>query len=456
MLTWHWLIWTSTFTSAMNLFLTWVQLEVWKKLPSPWHGIILLRDFRLEKVISRGTQNILEKMEIMYKISSAVQFWIGDLGKDRWVEFVGQYFRIVILMLVYYSLSFQQAIDWTTFQEKSPEIHFKRYEFIEYFSHTLSSRNGTNSFTDWEMAALSSTRPHTSQLLQRGSLQRVVLYRRWRHNLDPQRRENCGRFWWPNWPRIGGTFCIFRRSGIPHVQYLWCTFLCIVRPRYAMAQIGIEPAGTFRNTPWNLVISVLQWKKDKTNNAGWLLDFLQRDVAHATMQEYEEVWQTLHSGKLVLIVAEMNDISRRLGRRKGQCLTIWEILEKIHGRESIRIAFRIFPDGKIYPANSFYKYVIIDYTKWKISTCQKTQTDSICQKKPNHWMVWIVDELSSNWNDFCLQIYRDYVATGDTKFLNDMWPVVKLTMEYASQVKYFRRQHLTKLVVRFRWRWGHR
>lgn len=90
---------------------------------------------------------------------------------------------------------------------------------------------------------------------------------------------------------------------------------------------------------------------------------MQRDVAHATMQEYEEVWQTLHSGKLVLIVAEMNDISRRLGRRKGQCLTIWEILEKIHGRESIRIAFRIFPDGKIYPANSFYKYVIIDYTK---------------------------------------------------------------------------------------------
>jgi non-lysosomal glucosylceramidase len=32
-----------------------------------------------------------------------------------------------------------------------------------------------------------------------------------------------------------------------------------------------------------------------------------------------------------------------------------------------------------------------------------------------------------------LQVYRDYVATGDDKFLQDIWPVVKETIEYAKQ-----------------------
>ncbi len=32
-----------------------------------------------------------------------------------------------------------------------------------------------------------------------------------------------------------------------------------------------------------------------------------------------------------------------------------------------------------------------------------------------------------------LQVYRDFIATNDYKFLRELWPVVKETMEYALQ-----------------------
>ena len=43
----------------------------------------------------------------------------------------------------------------------------------------------------------------------------------------------------------------------------------------------------------------------------------------------------------------------------------------------------------------------------------------------------------SRWKDlpckFVLQVYRDYIATKSHRFVSDLWPIVKETIEYAKQ-----------------------
>jgi len=100
---------------------------------------------------------------------------------------------------------------------------------------------------------------------------------------------------------------------------------------------------------------------------------LQRDVAIATMKEYKDQWEIMHSG--------------RVATRKAKGAVPHDMGNP--GED---------------PWNKVNSYCIQDISRWKDLPCK-----------------------------FVLQVYRDYVITGDIKFLTDLWPVIKETIEYAKQ-----------------------
>jgi len=100
---------------------------------------------------------------------------------------------------------------------------------------------------------------------------------------------------------------------------------------------------------------------------------LQRDIAIATMKQSAETWEIMHSGHWALRKAK-GAVPHDMGNP---------------GED---------------PWSKVNSYCTQDISRWKDLPCK-----------------------------FILQIYRDYMATEDMKFLNDMWPVVKETIGYAKQ-----------------------
>eukprot|EP01118_Nematostelium_gracile_P005718 TRINITY_DN1816_c0_g1_i1.p1 TRINITY_DN1816_c0_g1~~TRINITY_DN1816_c0_g1_i1.p1 ORF type:complete len:922 (-),score=224.06 TRINITY_DN1816_c0_g1_i1:38-2803(-) len=98
---------------------------------------------------------------------------------------------------------------------------------------------------------------------------------------------------------------------------------------------------------------------------------LQRDIAFCTLLDYQENWQTLHSGKIAPR-KKMGAVPHDLGN-PGES-----------------------------PWNRVNSYNIQDISRWK--------------------------DLPSK---FILQVYRDYIFSNDAKFLSDMWEAVEATANYA-------------------------
>ena len=100
---------------------------------------------------------------------------------------------------------------------------------------------------------------------------------------------------------------------------------------------------------------------------------LQRDVALATMKQYKEVWEIMHSGRYA---------SRKV---KGA------------------VPHDMGNPGED-PWNKVNSYCIQDISRWKDLPCK-----------------------------FILQVYRDYVATNDNSFVEHMWPIIQEIIQYALQ-----------------------